>query len=479
VVEFTDVGFTLRDNLLITFALFAAPGLGGGSDTLTGIQEAELQSDSAFSGIFDASEFTGDATLRGGSGNDTLIGGTGDDFLSGRAGADVLDGGPGDNSYSTGNSDSRRVLYVQFDGALISNGTLQDWAGNEWTDFNNDGNNINHIDGNGNGLAVQAFLPDRADREVLIHRILRLLGEDFRPFQVDVVRRDVGELAVTGLGATTLFIGSTDEPAFNGARGGAGDVDLGNNNQTDIAVITGVGLNGLTTDDQRVQAIANTAAHEAGHTYGLQHVNNAGLNELMREGMFSCNQNNAAYNFTFLDQWFNREEKSGPVLDPNGNPVTQNSYRRLMENLGITTFLPGPGGTPVPLIAGDAVGGDPDPFSDGCCCNLCGGAALAASPADAQLQTEPPVFLHRIRPAEFVVFRAAAAGDGLVRAADLGRPGDAVYCVLGMGAPPQPGQTTRPTAVLLRRELVGASPGLGAELLRIDTDVLDRAFEQE
>src|SRR5206468_1518375 len=99
-VESGDVDFTLTDAALT----------GNGTDSLNGIEQVRLTG-GASANTFDASAYTGGATLDGGAGNDTLtggsgadslIGGTEDDSLTGGAGADTLDSGAGDDSLTGG-----------------------------------------------------------------------------------------------------------------------------------------------------------------------------------------------------------------------------------------------------------------------------------------------------------------------------------------------------------------------------------------
>src|SRR5262249_30430536 len=66
----------------------------GSSFSLQGIEEAELTGGFG-DNSFDASTFPGAVTLNGGSGNDWLRAGAGDDELSGGLGNDTIDGGAG------------------------------------------------------------------------------------------------------------------------------------------------------------------------------------------------------------------------------------------------------------------------------------------------------------------------------------------------------------------------------------------------
>lgn len=93
VIDSGNVNFTLKDTLLT----------GNGTDKLFGIELAQLTGGSGKNKL-DASAFTGNVTLVGGSGNDTLIGGSGNDFLQGDLGDDSLKGRDGDDWLDGGNS---------------------------------------------------------------------------------------------------------------------------------------------------------------------------------------------------------------------------------------------------------------------------------------------------------------------------------------------------------------------------------------
>ncbi|MBC7815335.1 MAG: hypothetical protein IAG10_00380, partial [Planctomycetaceae bacterium] len=94
----------------VTFVLTNARLTGLGTDSLAGFDEAALTGGDQANKL-DASAFTGNVTLLGGSGDDTLIGGggndsldgaLGDDVLTGNAGQDFLGGGAGDDTLGGG-----------------------------------------------------------------------------------------------------------------------------------------------------------------------------------------------------------------------------------------------------------------------------------------------------------------------------------------------------------------------------------------
>jgi len=84
---------SLDADATLTNTSLTAPGVG--TDTLSGIEQAELDG-GASGNVFDATTFTaGPVTLVGGAGNDILIGGEKNDLLTGGAGDDTFAGGAG------------------------------------------------------------------------------------------------------------------------------------------------------------------------------------------------------------------------------------------------------------------------------------------------------------------------------------------------------------------------------------------------
>ncbi|HVK09663.1 MAG TPA: hypothetical protein VM597_12885, partial [Gemmataceae bacterium] len=395
-------------------------------DGLSGIEGAVLSGGSG-NDLLDATGFGGAVLINGQDGDDTLVGGAAGDTLQGGFGADVLNGGLGVNTYVPNPTplNAHRALYLQFDGARIeydipnSTNDLVGWAGSDWEQ--NDALDLNH-----NGIDVSPFRENEVGREAAIKEVMRLVGADYRAFGVDVVRRNADELAVTGVRATTVFVGPSTIDQAVGLHGRAGDVDLGNDNKTDVAVArTEKGA----TNAEKIQFVANVIAHEAGHTFGLRHktnvANGQALNELMVQGSSTTVAQFQTNNFTFLDRTFNLAH----------DPGTENSYRTLMQNMGFPNPPPGPLGTPLPAVPADAVDSDGEldfgrgPLGGGCGCALCGGAALAAAKADTAAREQSAEFLHRLRPAEFVTTGLMTPGV-VIRPADLNRTGEGSYRVV-------------------------------------------------
>lgn len=159
VVDAGNVSFTLKNTQLI----------GNGTNTLVDVELASLTGGSSKNKL-DASAFTGNVTLIGGSGNDTLIGGSGDDFLQGNLGSDLLKGGDGNDWLHGGNdslvsgTDNDTINGGNGDDTLlggIGNDALSGFAGNDIinggagndTLYGGDGNDI-LLGGAGNDICL-------------------------------------------------------------------------------------------------------------------------------------------------------------------------------------------------------------------------------------------------------------------------------------------------------------------------------------
>lgn len=92
IVDAGNVHFTLKNNQLT----------GNGTDAVANIESVQLTGGTSNNKL-DASAFSGNVTLIGGSGNDTLIGGSGNDSLQGDVGSDQLKGRDGDDLLKGGN----------------------------------------------------------------------------------------------------------------------------------------------------------------------------------------------------------------------------------------------------------------------------------------------------------------------------------------------------------------------------------------
>jgi hypothetical protein len=242
----------------------------------------------------------------------------------------TLDVNPGTGGGATGN----RVLYMNFDGATITRADLVRWAGGDWA------GSFGYLDPQGDGIRVQPFLAARGDREQVIGRIMTMVQDDLRPFGITVQRRT--GLAVENQGATTLFFG----PNGLSNQHVACDIDYGNNNRTDIAFIGDENVWG--TAERMGVALADVALHEAGHTFGLHHVNTHQDGLIYFESMgwryTQGDQSRWVQDTTFQDRTF------VAYVDQNGfphGPGPQNTYQTMRRNFGVTGS-PAPGGAPGP-----------------------------------------------------------------------------------------------------------------------------------
>src|SRR5262249_38057003 len=148
------------------------------------------------------------------------------------------------------------------------------------------------------------------------------------------VRRTTG-LAVENQGAATVFVGQDN---INLSFGGiACDIDYGNDNRTDIAFARPQAVTG--TVSQTATTMADLILHEAGHTFGLYHVNSPYTDEAMGAG-YSVGDN-LGTNLTYLNQWFNE------FLNHGGGRGPENTYQTMNGTFitGTVPRTPGAGAT--------------------------------------------------------------------------------------------------------------------------------------
>jgi hypothetical protein len=201
---------------------------------------------------------------------------------------------------------SKHKLYLNFDGAFLRPGDLRSWA-KDWVY-----GAAAELDPRGDGVNVSPFLSYRGDRETIIRAIIDHVQEDLAPFGVKVVRLPAGASAVAGVGATTIFLGPStlEDRGINSPRRElfhvAGDIDVGNNNRTDIAFITDEDWGSAA---RTALALADVVLHEAGHTYGLFHVHSGNHAETM--GLRYSTDENWDRDTGFLDRSFYLSESRG------------------------------------------------------------------------------------------------------------------------------------------------------------------------
>jgi len=172
----------------------------------------------------------------------------------------------------------KHKLYLNFDGAFLRPGELRSWD-DDWQY-----GTAAELDPRGDGITVSPLLDYRGDRETIINRIIDHVQEDLAPFGVRVLRLPAGASAVAGIGATTVFLGAAtlEDRGLTSTRRElfhvAGDIDVGNNNRTDIAFVSDEDW-GSAADT--ALALADVVLHETGHTYGLFHVHSGNHGETM------------------------------------------------------------------------------------------------------------------------------------------------------------------------------------------------------
>jgi hypothetical protein len=197
------------------------------------------------------------------------------------------------------------------------------------------------------GIRVQPFFAGRNDREQIISRLMTLVQEDLRPFGITLQRHR--GLAVENQGATTLFLGANGIVGSNGQsnRHQACDIDYGNNNHTDIAFVCDETWD---STEQTALALADVALHEAGHTFGLHHVNTG------QSGLVYLESMGLRYTMgrSRMDEWVQdtsfQDRTFVTYVDEFGfphGPGPQNSYQTLRRNLGLGG---NPAGAPSALI---------------------------------------------------------------------------------------------------------------------------------
>ena len=197
------------------------------------------------------------------------------------------------------------VLHINFDGATISRADLVRWAGTDWS------GSINTLDPEGDGIRVSPFATtlSTADRATLIAGILQHLQDDLTPFGI-TVERTTG-LAVENQFATTVFVGAAGS-TLTGRGGIACNVDFGNRDRTDVAFAedeSGFPL------PQAILLMSDLILHEAGHTYGLYHVNSGSATESM--GLrYSAPQSQWTQDTSFINQTFPEFQTHGGGRGP-------------------------------------------------------------------------------------------------------------------------------------------------------------------
>ena len=236
----------------------------------------------------------------------------------------------------TASNTNRGTLYLNFEGVNLTNAQLRSWAGTDWA-----GSVSGYLDPEGNGISVTRFLNGQAARDAVITGIISMLQADLSQYGI-AVQRTTG-LAVTGVGATTIFFGRHNMANIPHV---ASDVDYNNNNRTDIAFVQDENWGSTSST---TTALSDVALHEAGHTWGLFHVNSTVGGTIYNESMglrYSTQQTEWVRNTSFMNQTFTEYQNHG------GGRGSQNSHQTMLRNFGFTassTAAAEPRFTPIEL----------------------------------------------------------------------------------------------------------------------------------
>lgn len=155
--------------------------------------------------------------------------------------------------------------------------------------------------------------------------ILQHVQIDLQPYCI-TVERHYGS-AVEGTGETTVFVGPSTmfHPHIASA------LDFGNDNPTDVAF---VGEEDWGDVDHTILALSDVVLHEAGHTFGLFHVNTEQNGVLYPETMglrYSSPQSEWIQDTSFLDRTFEEYDDHG------GGRGAQNAHDVMMSNFHSST----------------------------------------------------------------------------------------------------------------------------------------------
>jgi hypothetical protein len=206
---------------------------------------------------------------------------------------------------------------------------------------------LNFDGGTVEGKTIQAFTGTNADRAEILERV----AEIFVPFNVQVSRRSGAGDFDNGGGNTTIFVGgnaantktlssgktlkytySSTPGNYSDYPGSASGLDhQPNSDSYDLAFIDPVSQTapGAPLVNDSDLTIAQSIAHEAGHTFGLAHVLSSPVNDVM------------SYNST--NQFF--ADKTFPITTLNNNGTTTAPDDSLQPRFTQTV-----GGVPLPTV---------------------------------------------------------------------------------------------------------------------------------
>lgn len=166
---------------------------------------------------------------------------------------------------------------------------------------------------------------DSADGEIAADRIMEHVQEDYAPYDVEVIREDdltkaQSLMANSPTGDALIFV-----TGHHTASGGQAPLDIGNTKDNvgaaggTVGVATSMAAKWWASGDAFINRFANIVSHEAGHTFGLKHVDGSihpGFRSLMTSAVGKENLN-------FPNESVNTE-----------GSLIQSAHQVLTDNLG-------------------------------------------------------------------------------------------------------------------------------------------------
>jgi len=223
----------------------------------------------------------------------------------------LANSGRGRTPYALG---TPTILYLHFDGLTITKTSGSDAAANK-----------SFIGGG----AVPAFVGDQATRD----QVVALVKQVYADFNIQVVttRPTSGNYDMAVIGGKPSHLGLS----YPAGVVGVAPMDCGNQMPRDIAFIFSDSLKAIVSASSYAQRVAETAAHEAAHTYGLPHSD---------DGCDLMSYKTCTKLKTFLDQSMAMQSDSYGQC----GMTSMNSRQLLLAELGAASTQPTPTPTPTP-----------------------------------------------------------------------------------------------------------------------------------